>query len=271
MKEKISVLVVDDNVEFCDLLRQYVNKSEHMVTVGIAKDGAEGLELINRLNPDVVILDIIMPNIDGIEVLERAGRMDFKTRPLFVVLSAVGQEVYTKRAMELGAEYYMVKPFDIEVLLKRIKDIYCDRRGASAMFTSISSRGSAAGSKMEQESKDIGFEVTCLMHEIGVPPHLSGHKYLREAILLAASDKNVFTSITRVLYPAIAEKFKSSPQKVERSIRNAIEATWMRESEGLQKVFKESAKSCRGGKPTNSQFIAIMAEKIRINAGINSR
>lgn len=264
MKDEISVLVVDDNTEFCDLLRQYINKTGTMKAVGVAKDGVEGLKLIEALRPDVVILDIIMPNLDGIGVLEKVNEMKLSPKLLFIVLSAVGQDVFTKKAMDLGAEYYMVKPFDIEVLIQRIRDVYADRN----TFTALSKGGGSAkydsGTVRKSDEHQIEVEVTSLMYEVGIPAHLSGHRYIREAIILAVGDSNVFNSVTKILYPSIADKFNSSPQKVERSIRNAVEAAWAKESSGFRELFSGKLYTYPVEKPTNSQFIAVMAEKVKV-------
>jgi two-component system response regulator (stage 0 sporulation protein A) len=266
MDNLISVLIVDDNVEFSDLLRQYINKSEGMRAVGAAKGGREGIELIKKLSPDVVILDIVMPNLDGIGVLENINKLELKDKPLFIILSAVGQDSYTRKAMDLGAEYYMVKPFDIEVLLTRVKEIYEEKNR-----NIIISPGIIASKKINYESgnrlQDIEIDVTMLLHEAGIPPHLSGYRYLREAIILTLKNPDSFSSVTKVLYPTIAEKFNSTPQKVERSIRNAIDSAWIKESEGLVNIFGKKAFINWDEKPTNSEFIAVTSEKIRIKRG----
>ncbi len=269
MKKDISVLVVDDNVEFCDLLRQYINRCENMKAVGVAKDGIEGVELIRSLHPDVVILDIIMPNLDGIGVLEKVNEMKMNPRPVFVVLSAVGQDVFTRKAMDLGAEYYMVKPFDIDILLNRVKETYNEKHKNAILHCGISTKKVDERGLNRERDQNVEMEVTSLMHEVGIPAHLSGYRYLREAIILATKNANVFNSVTRILYPSIAERFNSTPQKVERSIRNAIEATWTKETRGLKKIFDGEVSDYWEDKPTNSQFIAVMAEKIRIN--LNAR
>lgn len=268
MKGEISVLIVDDNIEFANLLKDYMNQNDEIDVAGIAKDGLEGIDMIMALKPDVVVLDIIMPNLDGIGVLEKLINVDMDIRPLFIMLSAVGQDVFVQRAVELGAEYYIIKPFDVEVLTTRIKQLYREKYQSSFTYKPVIATSSPlpSGSTVDK-TNDIEIEVTSLMREIGIPPHMSGYQYLREAIMQTVKNAKIFSSITKTLYPAVAERYNTTPQKVERAIRNAIESAWSRGNPDMIDSLFGYTINFNKGKPTNSECIAMMADKIRINMG----
>lgn len=261
MSERISVLIVDDNIEFGNLLNEYLTQYKDIFVAGVARDGLEAIDMINLLSPDVVILDIIMPSLDGIGVLERVAKLQLPKRPIFVVLSAVGQDMFTQKALALGAEYYMVKPCDIEVLLSRIRDIYKDK---IAINTPRISRVEPVVQKPPEPARDLEYEVTNLMRTVGIPPHMIGYQYLREAIIQSMNNTKTFSSVTKVLYPEVAKKFGSTPQKVERAIRNAIETAWERGKKGPGQVMFGGAFNFSQGKPTNSEFIAMMADRLKM-------
>jgi two-component system, response regulator, stage 0 sporulation protein A len=265
MIQEISVLLADDNIEFGNLLNKYLSQQEDIRIVGVARDGIEAYDMIIELMPDVVVLDIIMPNLDGIGVLEKLSSVELKRRPLFIVLTAIGQDIFIQKAITLGAEYYIVKPFDINVLVSRIRQIYNDEKVSSFSHNKVLTKVSAENVKQPNQSFDLEVEVTNMMHEIGIPPHMSGYQYIREAIMMTVNNSKVFSSITRVLYPAVAEKYSSSSQKVERAIRNAIESAWERgHPDSIDTLFGYTVNNSKG-KPTNSEFIAMIADKVRIN------
>lgn len=267
MSEEISVLLADDNIEFGNLLNKYLSQEEDIRVVGVARDGVEACDMIIELMPDIVVLDIIMPNLDGIGVLEKLSSMELKRRPLFIVLTAIGQDIFIQKAITLGAEYYIVKPFDINVLVSRIRQIFNDEKVSSFSQSKILPKASVEKVKQPNQSFNLEVEVTNMMHEIGIPPHMSGYQYIREAIMMTVNNSKVFSSITRVLYPAVAEKYSSSSQKVERAIRNAIESAWERGNpDSINTLFGYTVNYSKG-KPTNSEFIAMIADKVRINMG----
>ena len=181
---KISVLIADDNKEFCSILNDYLLNQKDIVVTGIAKDGREALELIQQKQPDLVVLDIIMPHLDGLGVLEKLNGMDLDKMPRVIVLSAVGQDKITQQAITLGADYYVVKPFDMDIFTKRIRemfntqDVETKRRSVS---TQVVEREAAATSR---GPIDLETEITSIIHEIGVPAHIKGYMYLREALWL---------------------------------------------------------------------------------------
>ena len=265
MREKITVLIADDNQEFSMTLATYLKNQDDMMIVGRAKDGNEALDMISELMPDVVLLDVIMPHLDGIGVLEKLNMIKMPKKPIFVMLSAVGQDKITQRALELGAEYYAIKPIDIEVLLGRIKDIknftpseikktYASTREIRGQFIEIS--------KKDQENLEA--LVTNVIHEVGVPAHIKGYQYLREAIMMVVNNIDIINQITKQLYPDIAVKYHTTPSRVERAIRHAIEVAWGRgQSDTVDNIFGYTISAAKG-KPTNSEFIAMIADKLRL-------
>ena len=260
---KISVLIADDNKEFCSILNDYLLNQRDMIVTGIAKDGREALELIEEKQPDLVVLDIIMPHLDGLGVLERLQSMNLEKFPRVVVLSAVGQDKITQRAITLGADYYIVKPFDMEIFTKRIRDMFNEnilsepikRKNVTMMATdSITTKAPI----------DLETEITNIIHEIGVPAHIKGYMYLREAITMVVNDMELLSAVTKELYPSIAKKYNTTASRVERAIRHAIEVAWGRgQIDAINKLFGYTVHNDKG-KPTNSEFIAIIADKLRL-------
>ena len=268
MNEKITVLISDDNNEFATTLANYLEKDEDMQVVGMAKDGEEALSIISTLKPDVVLLDVIMPHLDGLGVLERLSSMRLEKRPICIMLSAVGQDKITQKAITLGAQYYVVKPFDIEVLIKRIKVLRyyqpSTNRG-SFIVKETKSQYIDIPQQIDKKSED-GLEalVTNIIHEVGVPAHIKGYQYLREAIMMVVNDIDVINQITKQLYPEIATKYHTTPSRVERAIRHAIEVAWGRgQVDTVESIFGYTVSNSKG-KPTNSEFIAMIADKLRL-------
>ncbi len=269
---KISVLIADDNKEFCSILNDYLLNQKDIVVTGIAKDGREALDLIVERKPDLVILDIIMPHLDGLGVLEKLNTMDLEKTPRIIILSAVGQDKITQQAITLGADYYTVKPFDMEVFTKRIREMF-NSTPASIQDSAVqSNRVSYPASSSyiltsEPKSKtpvDLETEITNIIHEIGVPAHIKGYMYLREAITMVVNDMELLSAVTKELYPSIAKKYNTTASRVERAIRHAIEVAWGRgQIEAINKLFGYTVHNDKG-KPTNSEFIAIIADKLRL-------
>lgn len=267
MKEKTTVLIADDNVDFARTLATYLESQEDMEVIGMAKDGLEAVEMVNNIQPDVVLLDVIMPHLDGIGVLERIAQMKMEKRPICIMLSAVGQDKVTQRAIMLGAEYYVVKPFDIELLMKRIRELknYKPAQNTSNFITRENKMQyveiPANGERNEENLEAL---VTNIIHEVGVPAHIKGYQYLREAIIMVVNDIDVINQITKSLYPKIAVKFNTTPSRVERAIRHAIEVAWGRgQQEAVENIFGYTISASKG-KPTNSEFIAMIADKLRL-------
>lgn len=255
MREKSKLLIADDNREFCELLKEFINRQEDFALVGVAYNGLEALELIKENNPDIVVLDIIMPHLDGIGVLEKLATGVIMPRPKVIMLTAFGQESVTQRAVDLGADYYILKPFDFSVLATRIRQL---SEGVNvSQYISVS------------KPRNMDVAVTNIIHEMGVPAHIKGYHYLRDAILMVIDDINLLGAVTKELYPAIAHQYQTTPSRVERAIRHAIELSWDRGNiDMMTKLFGYTINLERG-KPTNSEFIAMVADKLRIEAKVS--
>ena len=252
----VRVLIVDDNRGFCGLLKDYIDKQDDFQLIGTAYNGLEALQIIKENSPDIIILDIIMPHLDGIGVLERLSLDDSPNRPRIIVLTALGQESVTQQAASLGADYYILKPFDFNILGARMRQL-TDKKNAPLY-------GKAASAK----NHDVA--VTNIILEMGVPAHLKGYHYLRDAILMIIRDSSMMGAVTKELYPTIASKYQTTSSGVERAIRHAIELSWDRgNSEIMTRYFGHTISQERG-KPTNSEFIAMVADKLRIESKASS-
>lgn len=250
----LRVFVADDNREFSDLLVEYLEQQPDIDVVGKAYNGKDTLELISQDPPDVLLLDIIMPHLDGLGVLEQINNMAEK--PKVIMLTAFGQEDITRKAVELGAAYYILKPFNMEVLVDRIRQLG-DSRNPAPSVASLSRPAKRTSNSLEAD-------VTNIIHEIGIPAHIKGYQYLREAIMMVVEDVDLLGSVTKILYPRIAEKFDTTSSRVERAIRHAIEVAWSRNNiETIKKFFGYTINTERG-KPTNSEFIALVADRLRL-------
>jgi len=267
MQEKISVLIVDDNTEMTDILHRKISDEEDFEVVGVAENGCKGIELIEQLKPDVVILDMVMPQLDGIGVLEKVKEMNLDPWPLFVVLSAIGQDKQVLRAINLGIEYYMVKPFDIDMLICRIRQIYNERE--TSYFSQKGLKYKDINDKTVKAENSVNKtenKIEELIKKVGVPNHMLGYKYIIEAVLEILKCSRDDMCVTKVIYPKVAEKFESSPEKVERAIRNAIEKTWQSGNQQYIDTLFGYTINYHRGKPTNSEFLAMIADKIRLSS-----
>lgn len=267
MNNRISVLLADDNKEFCEILEDYFEKQNDMEVVGIAKDGIEAYDMIIEKIPDVVILDTIMPRLDGLGVLEKLNTSTMKKSPVCIMLSAVNQDKVTQKALRLGAEYYIAKPFDMETLMLRIRQLInltpLPRIGINYQESIVSDNRFQTTSPHQLET-----EVTYILREIGVPANIRGYHYLRYAITMAVNNMDILNSITKELYPSIAKKFNTTSSRVERAIRHAIEVACNRGSvDTMHKLFSYTISNNKG-KPTNSEFIALIADRLRLNLKI---
>ena len=267
MKEKTTILIADDNQEFAQTLAKYIQEQEDMEVIGIAKDGEEAVKMIDNIMPDVALLDVIMPHLDGIGVLEKVSSLQMENKPICIMLSAVGQDKVTQKAITLGAEYYVVKPFDIELLMKRIRELmnfipnqnYNNFIGRETKQQYIEISTTSGKSQENLEAL-----VTNIIHEVGVPAHIKGYQYLREAIIMVVNDIDIINQITKSLYPRIAQKYGTTPSRVERAIRHAIEVAWGRgDQKTVENIFGYTISAAKG-KPTNSEFIAMIADKLRL-------
>jgi len=266
LNEKVTIMIADDNQDFSRTLSTYLESQDDMEVIGIAKDGNEAVEMIRNTIPDVVLLDVIMPHLDGLGVLENINVIKKDNKPMCIMLSAVGQDKITQQAISLGAEYYVVKPFDIELLIKRIRELkfYKPNNKNNFIGKEIKAQYIDIPNNNDKPSDNLEALVTNLIHEVGVPAHIKGYQYLREAIMMVVNDIEVINQITKSLYPQIAKRFGTTPSRVERAIRHAIEVAWGRgQQEAVENIFGYTISAAKG-KPTNSEFIAMIADKLRL-------
>ncbi len=259
--DKLNVVIADDNERMVRLLEEIVRSDNEIELTGTARDGEEVYELIKNKEPDIVLLDIVMPKLDGLGVMSRINQdKSIKKHPEFIVISAIGQEGITEEAFDLGALYYIMKPFDNEMVLSRIKHVKNRREQKSFDIRKVN----AYERSPETSEHNLEADVTNIIHEIGVPAHIKGYQYLRDAIILSVNDIEVLNSITKVLYPTIGKKYQTTPSRVERAIRHAIEVAWSRgKMDTIDELFGYTINNGKG-KPTNSEFIALIADKIRL-------
>lgn len=247
------ILVVDNNVELCQILREFFNSQEDLTVVGEAHDGEQALRLIQELEPDVVILDVTMPHLDGIGVLERLDSLGLKQRPRIIVLTAFGRDDLIARFTELGVDYFMLKPFSLEVLADRVRQF---------TQTRITLGQAETAAVQASSSVNVNASVTRLLHKLGVPPHYKGFSYLRDAVLMCADEGYLGGALTKELYPALAEKYATTPGGVEAAIRNAIIAAW--ETGNREAIVEVCGPHAAERVPTNSLFIAKLTEEVYV-------
>ncbi len=256
-QNKLKVLIADDNKDFCDVVSNYLEKQDDMEIVGIAHDGVEAYDQIMLIKPDVALLDGIMPRLDGIGVLEKLNESPASVSTMCIMLTAMTQERITQKAFNLGVQYYIAKPFDMELLVSRIRQL-------REKISSPNNKNGSFNSFGKHSEVDLETRVTNILHEIGVPAHIRGYHYMREAILMAINDIDVLNYITKELYPSIAKKCNTTPSRVERAIRHAIEVAWSRgKVDAIDNLFGYTVSNNKG-KPTNSEFIALIADRLRL-------
>ena len=242
MDNRKTVLLADANEEIRSTLREEIEKTEVFTVVGSTGDGTEALQILEQCRPDIAVLDLILPGTDGVQILRQLKEREERTRA--IVLSAFCTDQVVAESMSLGAAYFLPKPCEAATLLDRMQAVL----------------GPAAAP--EEQETTLKNRVTSVIHEIGVPAHIKGYQYLREAIMIAVGDMEVINAVTKVLYPAVAKRFATTPSRVERAIRHAIEVAWDRgDLETLQKYFGYTVSNAKG-KPTNSEFIAMIADRL---------
>ncbi len=269
MNKSISVLLADDSEDFVKSVKEYLANQEGITIAGVAYDGREAFELVKETKPDVVLLDMIMPYIDGLGVLKKIKNTNLEKEPVCMMLTGVGQEKATQKAVELGAQYFMLKPFELDSLAERIKEFGTEGAGENVKADSGKAYRSDNSFAKESTKKcyskdDLEMIVTGIIHEVGVPAHIKGYQFIRSAILMAIENMEVINHITKQLYPDLAKMYKTTPSRVERAIRHSIEVAWNRgSSETMESIFGYTV-SCDKGKPTNSEFIAMIADNVRL-------
>ena len=256
--EHLRVAIADDNQKILDVLDEIISTDKELDLVGKAKNGEEMCQIIKDRKPDVVLLDLIMPKMDGLTVMEKMGQdSTVVKRPYFIVITAVGQEKITEDAFNKGANYYVMKPFNNRMLLERIKSVRNLSRNTERKNDDITTDNTLKTENLESR-------VTNMLHEIGIPAHIKGYHYLRDAIIMAVNDMDVLNAITKILYPTVAKKYQTTSSRVERAIRHAIEVAWSRgKLDTLDQLFGYTVSTGKG-KPTNSEFIALIADTIQL-------
>lgn len=256
----IKVAIVDDNERLTDVLVGVLKGNPVMEVVGCAADGQAAVDLIIQKKPDVVLLDLLLKKLDGLSLIERIKEQKEGAETGFIVLSSIGKECMMEKAFAVGADYYMLKPFDYDAMMNRIEQVYIGNH-ADVL-------DGAQGQIFENQKKKADYmletDVTNIIHEIGVPAHIKGYQYLRDAIMMSVNDAEMLNSITKQLYPTIAKRHKTTSSRVERAIRHAIEVAWSRgKMDTINSLFGYTVNEEKG-KPTNSEFVALIADKIRL-------
>ena len=250
--EKIRIFLTDDNDEIRAALHKYLEAQEDMIISGEAANGVEALQRLPECPSDVIILDLIMPQMDGFGVLEQVQRIPPEQRPRVIALTALGREDFIARALPLGVNYYMVKPVEMSQLMDRVRDSARQMEGVCEEPPELP----------PPPSPNVDDRMSNIFLSLGIPAHIKGYQFLREGVRLVIEQPDRINRITKELYPSIARRYATSPSKVERAIRHAIEVAWSRgRVESLSRAF-----GCRVAipedKPTNGEFIALIADKL---------
>lgn len=261
---EINIAIADDNPQTLNLLGEILENEEDFRVVGRAENGEDAYNMIVKTKPDVVLLDIIMPRLDGISVMERVRTQSgLEKMPSFIMVTAAGSESVTTEAFAKGANYYIMKPFSREAVVDKVRRL---GTGADVRETPLTGlrKVNPYVNRDEYIAQNLEQDVTQMLHEIGIPAHIKGYQYLRDAIAISVQEQDMLTSVTKILYPDIAKKHHTTPSRVERAIRHAIEVAWDRgDLETLQKYFGYTVSNVKG-KPTNSEFIAMIADRLQL-------
>ena len=256
MERKIRVVLASEGNEFGHNC-QNILSSYGFEVILISKDGAQLLNFLEKDKADVVVMDAFMVNLDALAVLKKLKSDKKYDDMLLMVVSGVSNQRFEQEILENGADYYFLKPFDTAMMAERI-----------IQMTSWGKDSSAKGIALQKSDSDLQVIVSDIMHQIGVPAHIKGYQYLREAIILSVSDNEMMNSVTKLLYPTVAKTFSTTPSRVERAIRHAIEVAWDRgDVDVLNSYFGYTIQSTRG-KPTNSEFIAMISDKLKLSMKI---
>ncbi len=252
--DNIRLMIVEDNDELRGFMAQYFSRQQDITVVGEAANGLNAVKLVQEAQADVMLLDMIMPGLDGFGVLLQLQSMPPEKKPDVIAVTALARDDFIRRAVELGVQYYMIKPVELQVLLERIRDVARQRRNEPLEPRAVSPAGLSLDDK-----------ISNLFLAMGIPAHIKGYQYLREGIKLVIAQPAMIGGITKELYPAIAHHFGTSSSKVERAIRHAIEVAWSRgRIDSLNQAFGcEVARP--NDKPTNGELIALIADKLRMD------
>lgn len=261
MSKIIRVAVVDDNDRILKALKGMIENEPSMELAGLGYDGEEALRIVKNHKPDVLLMDLIMPKLDALSVMDRIKEECGESIPKIMILTAVNNERITEDLFSCGASYVLLKPFDVDMVKNRIRQIASEKQP-------IMKNAAMEGGMSKAPAINLEAEVTRLIHEVGVPAHIKGYQYLRDAIQMCVKDMDMLNSITKILYPEIAKKYNTTASRVERAIRHAIEVAWNRcNPESVEELFGYTINSCKG-KPTNSEFIAMISDRIRLETKV---
>lgn len=250
-ERKWRVVIADDNRSFADMLADRMSLESDFEVVALAMDGEEALRVVAAQHPDLLVLDLILPRLDGIAVQERLSQ--WENPPRCVIISALGRDEVTHQVLAQGADWFFVKPFDMETFLRRVRSILGETEQEQARR-----ENRVTEEEMDRRASD-------LLHRLAMPPHLLGYKYLKAAILHVALERKLLQNVTYELYPMIAQQFHTTPSRVERAMRNAIESAWNRcRVETIEELFGYSLSDDRD-KPSNSNFIALLADRLQLD------
>ena len=265
--ENVNVVIVDDNPMILNTLDEVISSEAGLSVIGRADNGKDAIDMIKDTQPDVVLLDLVMPQMDGITVVENIKKKTSMLKnPAFIILSAVGGEQMTEEAFQAGANYFLMKPFDKDILVNKIRRI--GKRPVRPVPGKVleaplkaATPEEAAMNREEYMKEHLETDITKMLHELGIPAHIKGYQYLRDAISMVVRDREMMEAVTKILYPVIAKKNYTSSSRVERAIRHAIEVAWGRGSlEVIDELFGYTISTGKG-KPTNTEFIARIADK----------
>ncbi|MCI7796496.1 MAG: sporulation transcription factor Spo0A [Lachnospiraceae bacterium] len=262
---ELSIAIADDNRQTLNLLGEILEKEEGIHVVGKADNGEDAYNMIVKTSPDIVLMDVIMPRLDGISVMEKVkNNTQIKACPSFIMVTAASSQNVTEDAFRLGANYYIMKPFSKDALLDKIWRV--SRGRAKNIPGNMSDRKVIPYlNKAAYMEQNLETDVTQMLHEIGIPAHIKGYQYLRDAIIMSVQDPEMLASVTKILYPTIAKKHQTTSSRVERAIRHAIEVAWSRgKMDTINAIFGYTVSGGKG-KPTNSEFVALIADKIRLD------
>lgn len=265
--KKVKLLLVDDNIEFIRSVQESYAQSDEVEIIGYARDGLDAIAKIERLCPDVVLLDLVMPELDGFGVLANIDYSRLPKRPQFIVASQLFGDAFVYKAINAGASYYMLKPLNMRLLHDRVREFGGLTAPGGVQNGNVDDRLVRQAVKRSEHNLDE--KLANIFISVGIPAHIKGYQFLREAIKMAIETPDIINSITKRLYPSIAQRFDTSASKVERAIRHAIEVAWNRgKIENINTVFGIKVYSAND-KPTNGEFIALLADKM-IMEGISA-
>jgi len=257
MEIKTKIIIADANEEFRNILADVLTAEGDFSVIGKTGDGLAAFSITKAQRADVLITDLILAGLDGLSLMEKISGLPENERPAIIVMSGFSSEHALIEASNMGASYFMQKPCDLPALVSRIRMVTGRQRSENVSGMQRDMRPSRPEPSLEAL-------VTEIIHEIGVPAHIKGYQYLREAIILTINDMNIINTVTKILYPTVAKRFATTPSRVERAIRHAIEVAWDRgDLETLQKFFGYTVSNIKG-KPTNSEFIAMIADRLSL-------